>query len=396
MTLSEAKAYLQTVDPETVEFIKEYKERIASFPERISWLNCDYSIIAVCEGYVDSIEQFDEIYNVLCLLDKTIGSINKIDSIIYFDDFEDLERFNPEDMTKSEHSESAKRVKYEYWTREQLLELKEKHLAEFDKIRSEYVLTHTLRNYDLTPNQNHYLHGIKRTPLDISTEEIRQITGLIGECHDFYRVPSDKYRTFVRHIKHIIDLKQTDIEDILQNLHHEVFCKGCCSTDTNTWRKTFLKFEFYNTSYKFACGRTLGGFSAYELPLIIYVVIMEDLRTNKTFALVSFTSFFFEKLMLSYSSTKRVELNYIKKSGSVYIVSVVARPNTPEDPFFEFFISEDTYNKIIHLIHALTLRHQMKYPLQRRCDAYKTYVLYQSPDSINRGLPIPLKYFFNS
>ena len=122
---------------------------------------------------------------------------------------------------------------------------------------------------------------------------------------------------------------------------------------------------------------------------------MEDLRINKAFALVSFTSYFFEKLMLSYASNKRVNLNYIKKVGSVYIVSVVARPYTPEDPFFEFFISEDAYSKIIHLIHSLTLRHQMKYPLQYRCDAYKTYELYQSLDPINRGLPIPLNYFFN-
>ena len=280
---------------------------------------------------------------------KAIGSINKIDSIIYFDDFEDLERFNPGDMTVS----------------------------------------------DLTPDQKKHISGIKITPLDISTDEIRQITGIIGECHDFHRVPSEKYNTFVRHIKRLVDLRQTDIEDILHNLHHQEFCKGCCSTDPKTWRKTFLKFEFYNTSYRFACGRTLGGFSAYELPLIIYVVIMDDLRANKTFALVSFTSYFFEKLKLSYSSNKRVKLNYIKKAGSVYVVSVVARPNTPEDPFFEFFISEDTYNRIMHLIHALTLRHQMKYPIQRRCDAYKTHVLYQSLDSVNRGLPIPLKYFFS-
>ena len=323
-------------------------------------------------------------------------SFNKereIDSIIYFDDIEDLARFNPEDLTVSGYSEATKRIKYEYWTREQLLELKEKHLVEFDKIRSEYVLLHTLKNHDLTPNQNNYLHGIKRSPLDISTEEIRQITGLIGECHDFYKVPSERFRTFVRHIRHHIDLRQADIEDILQNLHHEVFCKGCCSTDSVSWRKTFLKFEFYNTSYKFACGRTLGGTYQYELPLVIYVVIMEDLRINKAFALVSFTSYFFEKLMLSYASNKRVNLNYIMKVGSEYIVSVVARPYIPEEPFFEFFISEETYNEIVHLIYALTVRYQSEYPLHHRCDAYKTFVMYWSEDPINRGLPIPLKYF---
>ena len=280
--------------------------------------------------------------------EKTIGAVSKIDSIIYFDDLEDIERFNPEDMTTP----------------------------------------------DLTPDQNQYSYGIKWTPLDISTEEIRQITTLIGECHDFHRVPSDKYRTFASHIKHLIDLKQTDIEDILQNLHHEVFCKGSCSTDANTWRKTFLKFEFYNTSYKFACGRTLGGFSAYELPLIIYVVIREDLRTNKTSALVSFTSYFSEKCMLSYASPGMVYLNYIKKAGPEYVVSVLARPYFPEAPFFEFFISERTYNKIMHLIDGLTEQQKMKYPLQRKYDAYKTNVLYISPDPVNHGLPVPRKYFF--
>lgn len=319
----------------------------------------------------------------------------EIDSIIYFDDIEDLARFNPEDLTVSGYSEATKRIKYEYWTREQLLELKEKHFVEFDKIRSEYVLLHTLKNHDLTSGHQDYLQGIKRTTLDISSGEIKKILGLIDECHDFYRVPSQKYRTFVRHIRHHIDLRQADIEDILQNLHHEVFCKGCCSTDSVSWRKTFLKFEFYNTSYKFACGRTLGGTYEYELPLVIYVVIMEDLRTNKTFALVSFTSYYFEMLMLSHASNKRVNLNYIKKAGSVYVVSVVARLYTPEDPFFEFFISEETYNEIVHLIYALTVRYQSEYPLHHRCDAYETYVLYWSEDPFNHGLPIPLEYLFS-
>ena len=30
---------------------------------------------------------------------ETTGSINKIDSIIYFDDFEDLVKYNPGDLT---------------------------------------------------------------------------------------------------------------------------------------------------------------------------------------------------------------------------------------------------------------------------------------------------------
>ena len=56
-------------------------------------------------------------------IENPIRSINKIDSIIFFDDFEDLERFNPGDMTAS----------------------------------------------DLTPDQNEHISGIKITLLDNST-----------------------------------------------------------------------------------------------------------------------------------------------------------------------------------------------------------------------------------
>ena len=270
---------------------------------------------------------------------ETMGSINKIDSIIYFDDFEDLVKYNPG---------------------------------------------------DLASDQRKYTSGSKWTPLYISTEEIKRILGLIGACRDFKRIPSEKYKTFVSHIKHRVDLEQADIEDIIRNLNREVFCKGSYSTDTNIWKITFLKFEFYNTRYKFSCGRSL---SPFEFPLIIYIEITEDLRTNKAAALVSFTSYDYEKRLLACIPNKMVNLNYIKKSGSVYIISVVARPYAPEDPFFEFYISESTYNKITHLIEALTIPMQCKYPLQYRCEPYEIYTMYRSLDPIRHGLPIPLKYF---
>ena len=267
---------------------------------------------------------------------ETTGSISKIDSIIYFDDFEDLVKYNPE---------------------------------------------------DLTPDQRRF--GWIR--LDISSVEIKRILGLIDACQDFKRIPSEKHKTFVSHIKHLVDLEQTDIENILHSLHNEVFCRGCYSTDTNTRKKTFLKFEFYNTRYKFSSGKTL---SKFEYPLVIYIEIAENLRTNKAVALVSFTSYDYEKRLLAYIPKNRVNLNYIKKVGTVYIVSVVTKPYAPEDPFFEFYISESTYDKITHLIEALTIPMQCKYPLQYRCEPYGMYTMYRSLDPIRHSLPIPLKYFY--
>ena len=143
--------------------------------------------------------------------------MNKIDSIIYFDDLEDMYRFEFEDMTTSDYEKAAERVKYEYWTREQLLGLKESYPSEFDKIRSEYVLLHTLNRWDLTPDQVNYIDGIKRTSLDISMDEVKHILSLINNCCDFYRKPSSKFRTFPSFIaRYGIPLKQTDIENVLQ------------------------------------------------------------------------------------------------------------------------------------------------------------------------------------
>lgn len=251
----------------------------------------------------------------------------KIDSIIYFDDFQDLERFNSKVMTAQVYSD-----------------------------------------------QRHYENGIKQTALDTCADVIPHILCLISNCHDFYRLPTTKFRPFPEYMhKYGISFNQTDIESILHNLHKEVFCKGSCSTDSKFWRKTFLKFEFYNTKHKFSA---------------------EDLITLKTFALVSFSCYEFERILLTRNPAKRVNLNFVEKTGSVYLVSVVARPYSIEDPFFEFFISEGSYNRIIHLIEGLTVKLQMKYPVHYKCDAYNTFVQYKSLDPINHGLPIPVEYFF--
>lgn len=320
-----------------------------------------------------------------------LKNIDVINSIVYFEDLEDLERFNIEDMTATDYSEQAKRIQFEYWTREKLLELKEKHPSMFNAIRSEYVLSHALKRWDLTMEQLRYLDGIRRSSLDISMDELKHVFSLINERRFMFREPSTKFRSFPRYLaRYGISLYQTDIVNVLQNLQTEVFCKGCCSTDNESWRRTFLKFEFYNAKFKFSSGRSL---SKYGLPMLIYIVIAENLRTNKTVALVSFSSNDFERCKLLRNPVKRVNLNYIEKIGSAYIVSVLAKPYSADDPFLEFYVSESSYNKIIHLIEALTIPIQIKYPLQRRSDAYKTHVLYRSMDPINHGLPIPVDYF---
>ena len=280
------------------------------------------------------------------MFDKVV--INHIDSIIYFDDYEDLERFNPEDWTVSDHSETANRVRKTYFTHEQW------------------------------------------TSHDISSDEIKHVLSQINACQDFYRYPSAKFRTFPAFIRRYgITINQTNIEIVLQSLQTEVLCKCICSTDNEYWRRTFLKYEFYNNRLKFSNGRSVSKFG---LPLVIYIVIAENLRANDTIALVSFTSHDFERCMLVWDSAKRVNLNFVEKIGSAYIVSVVAKPYSSEAPFFEFYISETSYNKIIHLIEALNIQHQIKYPMLRRCDAYKSHVLYKSLDPINHGLPIPADY----
>ena len=270
--------------------------------------------------------------------------MNEIDAIIYFDDLADLERFNPEDWTISDHSETTKRVKNTYFTREQW------------------------------------------TTLDINAVEIRHILRLIKDCRDFYRYPSAKFRSFPKFIRRYgVYLKQIDIENVLRSLWLEVLCKCCCSTDGESWRRTFLKFEIYNNGYKLS---PRMEFSTFGLPIIVYIVITEDIRASKRIALVSFTSYEFELSMLGRYTDRRVNLNYIEKIGSVYILSVVAKPYSAEDPFFKFYISEDSYNEIMRYIDGLSKQDQIKYHLQRKHDAYKTHVVYRSMDPVNHGLPI--------
>lgn len=99
----------------------------------------------------------------------------------------------------------------------------------------------------------------------------------------------------------------------------------------------------------------------------------------------------------SYAGTRlvynmRFQLNFLEKIGSKYILSIVAHPDAT-DPFLEFEISETSYNKIVHLIETLTVRLQMKYPIQYKCNEDKSNILYRSVDPIKRGLPIPSDYF---
>lgn len=275
--------------------------------------------------------------------------MNEIDAIIYFDDLADLERFNPENITVSDHSEAADRVKYAYFNRE------------------------------------------RWTSLDISADEVRHVLRFIIDCQDFYRYPSTKFKTFPEFIRRYgLTINQTNIESVLRCLQTEVFCKESCSTDNDFWKRTFLKYEFYNSKLKFSDGRSISKFG---LPLVIYIVIAENLRANKAFALVSFSSHYFERCMLKWDSPRRVNLNYIEKIGTSYILSVVAKPCSAEDPFLKFYISQDSYNGIIHLIEGLSEQDQIKYPLQLTRDAYKTHVVYKSLDPINHGLPIPVDYF---
>lgn len=84
MTIIEAKAYLQTIDPETVDLVLEYKDtvdnlemyefygdklRAISVDSEVAMITCDYHILAVGEGYVESSEEFDTIYEALCIVD---------------------------------------------------------------------------------------------------------------------------------------------------------------------------------------------------------------------------------------------------------------------------------------------------------------------------------------
>lgn len=85
MTISEAKAYLNSFDPETVDLVAEYKDIVdnlemyefygdilkeVSTHKEIEWITCDYHILALGEGYVTSDEEFDSIYSALCILER--------------------------------------------------------------------------------------------------------------------------------------------------------------------------------------------------------------------------------------------------------------------------------------------------------------------------------------
>lgn len=271
-----------------------------------------------------------------------------------------------------------------------MLELKNAYPSAFDNIRSKYVLGHILKHKDLTSKQQHYYaQWMLEKPLDIRPTEIKRVLYYLSKCHDFYWEPSTKDQSFPKYLdKHGISLNQTGIENVLRSLPAEVFCRGSWYFDYQDWRKTFLKFEYYTTGHKFSCGKTLSN---YELPLVLYITIAENYRTNKVIALVSFTSHDYEKHLLESNSTKTVNLNFVEKVGSVYIASVVSKPYSLADPLFEFYISEKSYKTIIHHLEALSSREKSEYNLVCSRDICISHVLYQSN---GHGIPIPVKHFF--
>ncbi len=95
--------------------------------------------------------------------------MNKIDSIICFDDPEDMFRFKPE-----------------------------------------YI----------TADQKNCSERIQRAPLDISMEEIRHVLSLISECDDFYRQPSSKFRTYPGFIARYGISLITSTQSILSSRHY--------------------------------------------------------------------------------------------------------------------------------------------------------------------------------
>lgn len=221
--------------------------------------------------------------NELSLLD-----ITNIDAIVYVEDIKELDSFNSSELTTPYDVNAAKKVEYDYsqWTREQLLQLKQEHLNEFDRIRDKYVLLKVLNHEDLTPNQLRYVEDIKTISRNVDLKEVKHTLKLIKDCHDFYRVPSDKNRQFLRYLKtHGINLTQIDVENIMHSLHIKDFSEGRYSTDKKYWGHGLMIFEFNDSNFKFSCGKSLPK---NELPFKVYIKVDNDLTSGESIAIVSF------------------------------------------------------------------------------------------------------------
>ena len=214
-------------------------------------------------------------------------SIEEISSVIYVEDPDALEWYDTSSLM-SGYVKAAKTAEPDYtkWSREQLLQLKEQDFNKFDRIRNDKVLFKILKYEDLTPNQLLYANGRKSVSRDVTTKEIKHILKLLRVCDDFYRVPSDKNKEFIAYLKKYgISLTQTDIKNIMSNLHIQDFSEGRYSNDGDYWGHALIVFEFRDPTFKFSCGKSLPE---SDLPMKIYIKINEDLSTKESVAVVSF------------------------------------------------------------------------------------------------------------
>lgn len=222
--------------------------------------------------------------------EASLLAIKEISSVVYVEDPNELEWYDTSSLMPTECVQAAKSTVPDYstWTRDQLLQLKEQDFIKFDRIRNDKVLFQILKYEDLTPNQLLYANGRKTVSRDVKLKEITHILKLLKICDDFYRVPSSKNREFIDYLKkYDISLKQSDIKNIMHNLHIQDFSEGRYSNDGNYWGYALIIFEFRDPTFKFSCGKSLPD---TELPLKIYIKIDENLSTKESVAIISFHS----------------------------------------------------------------------------------------------------------
>lgn len=215
-------------------------------------------------------------------------SIDKISSIIYVEDPEDMERFDTHSLLSVDYVQSAKQntPNYTMWTREQLLALKKEHPYEFNKIKDDYVLLKILRHEDLTPDQLIYINNRKTVSRDVTIAEVKHILKLIYTCNRITTLPAPKNVSFEDELSKLgIELDPTDVDNIVRNLHIRDFSEGRYSTDERYWGSSLMVFNFDPTGFTFACGKSLP---AGQLPFGIYIKVDENLVTKKSVILVAF------------------------------------------------------------------------------------------------------------
>lgn len=223
-------------------------------------------------------------------LTNSLLSITRISSIIYVEDFEDLERFDSRSLIATDYVQAAKKSEsepdYTLWNRDQLLDLKRSDLGKFNNIRNDYVLFKILKHEDLTVDQLRYIASRKEVSREVTLAEIKHLLKLIRECKRITVLPSPKNVEFEEYLStYGIELEQEDIDDIMHNLHIKNFTGGRYSTDERYWGNTLVTFGFEDANYTFACGKQLP---ANALPFGIYIKVDQNLSTQKTVIVVSF------------------------------------------------------------------------------------------------------------